>query len=90
MLYCEKFFLSQYYSEGDRTGYIGMYEDLVIHHLENDYRNQGLETVVFRDDEARQSAIQKKLIKRADKNYAVIRLDTTEEESRCKLYPFKT
>lgn len=90
VLYCERFFVSQYYSKGDRTGYIGMYEDLVIHHLETDYRNQGLETVVFRDDEARQSAIDKKLIKRADKNYAVIRLNATEEESHCKVYPFKT
>ena len=66
-----------------------MYEDLIIHYLETDFKKQGLPKEVFREEQARQAAIDKGLFKRQDENYVLIRLKKTEKENLCKDYFFK-
>lgn len=85
VFYCEPFFKDNYYLDGKLSGYVGMWESLVIDHLQRDMlgKLRGQKFGAFRDHAERKDAIKKGQITSDNKNYSVLRLNA----ERCKLYP---
>ena len=87
VFYCDPFFKDNYYLEGKLSGYVGMWESLVMDHLKRDMlgRLHGQKYGTFRDQAERKEAIKQGKIASDNKNYIVLRLT----DKRCELYPIK-
>ena len=86
VVYCDRFLKKRYFSEGNLSGYVGMFESLSMYHLERDMRKSDVVFNVFRKDDDRNKALKEKKLSEKDGNYALMRLT----DKRCKLYPSKT
>ncbi len=85
VMYCDAFFKDRYYQEGENSGYIGMWESLVIEHMRRDMtiRLLGKSYTIYRTDAERQIDITTGKIGSRDQHYSVLRLT----DDRCKFYP---
>ena len=85
VLYCDKFFLDNYFLGGNATGYVSRLESLVMHYLYQDMHESGRDKSfgIFRKNTERLEAIAKGDYKLEALNYTVLR--ATQE--RCHFYP---
>ena len=85
VFYCDKFFKENYYQEGEFSGYVGMWESLVMDHLQRDMFGEisGEKFGTFRDVGERAKAIKAGQFSESSKFFTVMRLTP----QRCKFYP---
>lgn len=85
VMYCDAFFKARYYQNGEKSGYIGMWESLVIEHMRRDMTIMllGKSYHIYRTRKKHKTDIDKGKIGSKDKNFTVLRLT----DKKCELYP---
>ena len=85
VIYCDKFFVDNYYQKGKITGYVGMWESLVMDHLQRDMFSKlhGKPYGIFREQTELKKATKEGNFSEVDQNFTVLRAT----QQRCHLYP---
>lgn len=82
ILYCDKFVSERYFDETG-TGYVALYEELVLHRITDDFERRGMEDwKVFLTMEKKKKAVEDGILNKDSKHFSILRLPT----ERCDFY----